>query len=528
MINILTLGDDVKFAVMDLLRDIGMGLVNMIFSAIDTLYDIANNINCLNLIQMLQDIENSPFTKIFNAFFILAFIVLFLFAIWKITFRIIDADVDEQPLFELVKEIIKCGVLIFSVVLIFNTTIDIGSKLSSAIYNNFTTADSSLGDKMQSAYMTVNEKCYKQKDGENTDKNNVDSLKDYLNTYTDLSSIKTMKDFESQIRSNHITTSNIIDSGAFNSRCEIFKTNKGKDGEDYNFNYNFLFGIVIGTVFLISIGFAVLMLGKRQIELAFLMVISPLVFATSIGRKEQRSALYQQLTSLVLQAGAIMLLIGITSILFNTIQNNSEINSLDYFPKIVMQSVLYLACAMMLMAGSTTLNRFIGENVSANSGREMLSALGGIHSFVGGVASKAIGGIALSGRATQGAYGLGKMGLNFIGHRNNQKSLSNSSKLGDKMKAKAGSGINNMMKGSQLKESSNPFARAYGGLVSGYGQHQYNSASKKWDILKDDINDDYKSKLEGQNEKFVKGKENIKKGFGNIGKQMYYRSRRYR
>ena len=72
------------------------------------------------------------------------------------------------------------------------------------------------------------------------------------------------------------------------------------------------------------------MLGRRQLELAFLMTISPLVIATSVGRKEQRSALYQQLASLVLQAGAMMLLIGLTSIMFNAIQNSVEINSLDY------------------------------------------------------------------------------------------------------------------------------------------------------------------------------------------------------
>ena len=46
-------------------------------------------------------------------------------------------------------------------------------------------------------------------------------------------------------------------------------------------------GIVIGIIFLFSVGFAVLMLGRRQLELAFLMTISPLVIATSVDRKEQ-------------------------------------------------------------------------------------------------------------------------------------------------------------------------------------------------------------------------------------------------
>ena len=73
-----------------------------------------------------------------------------------------------------------------------------------------------------------------------------------------------------------------------------------------------------------------------------------------------------------------MLLIGLTAIMFNAIQNSVDINKLSYFTKIVAQSVLYLGCAMMLMTGCTSLNRFIGENVSANSGRDMMMAFRGL------------------------------------------------------------------------------------------------------------------------------------------------------
>ena len=99
MFNILSIGDDIKFSVLDLLRDIGMGIIDTIFSTIDTLYSVGNIINGLNLISMLQEVDDSPFTKLFNAFFILSFIILFLFSVWKITFRIIDADSNEQPIF---------------------------------------------------------------------------------------------------------------------------------------------------------------------------------------------------------------------------------------------------------------------------------------------------------------------------------------------------------------------------------------------------------------------------------------------
>ena len=107
MIYLLNLSSDIKYGVLDILRGIAMSIIDIIFSTIDTLYNVAQKINSLNFIQMLENIENSPFTKIFNAFFMLSFTVLLLFSIWKISFRILDADSNEQPLFELVKEVIK-------------------------------------------------------------------------------------------------------------------------------------------------------------------------------------------------------------------------------------------------------------------------------------------------------------------------------------------------------------------------------------------------------------------------------------
>ena len=155
--------------------------------------------------------------------------------------------------------------------------------------------------------------------------------------------------FNNLIRNGTLTADTITDSGSFNQTCPN--------------NIKLGFGTMAKITFLVSTGysvllseqsfyslspFSVIMLGRRQLEIAFLMLISPIIFATSIGRKEQRSALYQQLTSLVLQAGAVLLLIGLTSIMFNAIQNSTDINNLPYVSKTVAQSVLYLGCAMML------------------------------------------------------------------------------------------------------------------------------------------------------------------------------------
>lgn len=521
MLNTLSIASDIKYSVLDILRGLGMGIINIVFKTIDVLYDVAHSINSLNFIEMLKNVDNSPFTKIFNAFFILAFALLFLFAVWKLTFRILDADSNEQPLFELVKEIVKCGFLIFSVYLIFSTTINLGINLSNAIYNNFNISNSTIGDKMKTSYLSINEACYKVSGGDKVDAKNVKDLKDKLDGYSNTSSANTMADFEKLIRNDTITASNVSDSGAFSFRCNIYKPGIWNDSEDYAFNYNFLFGIIIGAIFLFAVGFSVLMLGKRQLELAFLMVISPLVIATSVGRKEQRSALYQQLASLVLQAGAIMLLIGLTSIMFNAIQNSADINKLNYFTKVVAQSVLYLGCAMMLMTGCTSLNRFIGENVSANSGRDMMMAMRGLGGGLATATGLGIGAVGATAGVAKGGFKIGKgIGQLAKGGVQTTKGMYHgiasvnpkmNSSVSKKMNDKVGKGLAQMMKGSDLQQSGNPIARAYGRVLESRGEGNVKDAVSKWDFSNDRYNVDY---VRGGVSLARDGINNIKSGFG--------------
>ena len=498
---ILSISSDIKYGVLDVLRGIGMGIVNIIFKTIDVLYKSAYKINSLNFIDMLKNINNSPFTKIFNAFFLLSFFLLFLFSVWKVTFKILDADSNEQPMFELVKEIIKCGFLIFSVYLIFNTTINLGISLSNAIYNNFNKNSRTIGDTMKSSYLSINEACYVDNDNDSVDSKNVDGLKDVLEDYCDVDDAETMEDFEDMIRDGDISATDVSDSGAFAYRCQIYKPGIWNDEEDYAFTYNFLFGIIIGGIFLFSIGFSVLMIGRRQLELAFLMVIAPLVIATSIGRKEQRRALYQQLASLVLQAGALMLLIGLTSIMFDVIQNSNDINKLGYFTKLVTQTVLYLGCAMMLMTGCTSLNRFIGENVSANSGRDMMIAMRGLGHGI----SSALGvgaGIASFGMdSTKGMYrtgrGLGQLAKGGFqtgqGIKNGMSSANYESnrKMSDKMNQKANKNMENIKKGNEYQKSNNPFIKTYGKFLQSHGEQRIRNLAKQWNFEDDSYNPEY-------------------------------------
>lgn len=519
----LSIANDIKFGVLDIIRNIGIAIINTIFNTIDVLYDVAQKINSLNFIDMLEGIPNSPFTKIFNAFFVLAFSVLFLFAVWKITFKILDSDSQETSLFELIKEVFKSGVLIFCVYLIFNTGINLGINFSNAIYNNFNSGNSTIGETMKTAYLETNDKCYLRSGGESVDKGNVADVKDILKGEVSqdvLNKITTMKDVETLVRNGEITTSNLTNSDGFNYRCDIYKPGIWNDGEDYVFSYNFLFGIIIGAIFLFAIGFAVLMLGKRQLEIAFLMVIAPLVFATSIGRKEQRQALYQQFASLVLQAGALMLLIGLTSIMFPAIQNSPDINGLSFFTKLVAQSILYLGCAMMLLTGSTALNRFIGENVSANSGRDMMMAMRGLAGgmFTAGAIAK--GGAGLVGKTAVGGYKTGKgLGQLAKGGGKIAKGMYHgvasvhpkaNSRLNKSMNDKLGKGLSDVFKGSMYQQSSNGIARAYGRYLESRGEGQVNDLAQKWDFQSGKYNPEY---IRSGVDLAKQGISNIKSGY---------------
>ncbi len=512
MLYTLSIGNDIKFSVLDLLRNIGMGLVNIIYSTIDVLYEVAYKINSLDMIEMLKNVQNSPFTKIFNSFVILGFALLFLFAVWKVTFRIFDADEQEQPLSNLVKEICKCGFLIFLVSLIFSQSMNISINLSEAIYNNFTNG-TTVGNTMKTAYLTINEDCYYNsgnesyhKDMDKVDRENVKKLKDQLNGYANIpESVTTVEHFNNLIRNGTLTADTITDSGSFNQTCQIYKAGIWNDGEDYFFSFNWVFGIIVGAVFLFAIAFSVIMLGRRQLEIAFLMLISPIIFATSIGRKEQRSALYQQLTSLVLQAGAVLLLIGLTSIMFNAIQNSTDINNLPYVSKTVAQSVLYLGCAMMLLTGSTVLNRFIGENVSANSGRDALMSVAGALGSVGAIGMAGAGAIKGTG---QTAMGLGKManagilGASGIsGGRLHDRTVKSMARKMEKAQ-------NKVAKGQERQANANGSfpSKVWGMMQERSGNKKMDSLNSRWDFDNEKVRSGY----------FKEGFNQTKTGLSNI------------
>lgn len=171
------------------------------------------------------------------------------------------------------------------------------------------------------------------------------------------------------------------------------------DEKDYKYSINWIMAIIVGGFFLYSLFFCGMMLARRQIEFLFLFVISPIVFATSIGNKERRNAVVQQLVSLMLQGAVIMLIISLTAIVMGQINETTFFS--NAFKDIVIKSIMYIGCGSFLLTGSQVVNRFIGGNVSANSGREQLMAMMGFGQAMGGIATT--GGLAAAGAGLMGA-----------------------------------------------------------------------------------------------------------------------------
>ena len=328
---------------LDLLRTLGWGIINFIYSLVDSLYDILKEINALDIVNSVAD--ESMFKNIYTGIMAIAVTVLGLFAIWSFVKKVMDPD-DGLSMEQIVKEIIKCGILVLMSTFLFVQCSNLSIRLSGYTATVFTSNNMSIGDNMLTQYIT----------------------------YTD--SYKVSDEFKNENISAYIKNDNFTNKKMYNDK---FVTNARwilPDEEEYKYSINWIMAIIVGGFFLYALFFSGMMLARRQIEFLFLFVVSPIILATSIGNKERRSALYQQLVSLILQGAVVMLIIGLTAILMKSIQattffNNSPVKDM------VIKSILYIGCGSFLLTGSQVVNRFIGGNVSANSGREQLMAMAG-------------------------------------------------------------------------------------------------------------------------------------------------------
>lgn len=350
---------------LDLLRTLGWKLIYFIYNLIDNLFDILRGLNSFDIINSVSGNEN--FSNFQKSIVAIAVTLLGLFAITRFVKKIIDPD-ENQTSEVIVKEIVKCGMLIIFSTFLFVQASIFSVKLAGFTSNIFDNKKISLSDSMLSMYI------------------------DYSDGYKDTD------DFKDENIEKDIKNGNFNGKKMYNDKYVTSKRWVLPDEKDYKYHINWIMATVVGGFFLYSLFFCGMMLARKQIEFLFLFIISPIVFATSVGNKDRRSAVTQSLVSLVLQGAAIMLIISLTAIIMR------EINDTVFFDNnvkdLIIKSIMYLGCGTFLLTGSQVVNKFIGGNVSANQGREQMMAMMGFGNTMGSVAMA--GGLATAGAGLAG------------------------------------------------------------------------------------------------------------------------------
>lgn len=415
---------------LDLLRRLGWAIIDFIYNLIDTLFNIIKELNLYDIVDSVSN--NSIFSNFHSGIIAIAITLLALFIVWKFVMKILEPD-DGLSTHQIVMEIVKCGVLVIMSVFLFSQANSFSMKLSGYTSSIFTSNGTTLSDSMLGMYVTHSDG-YKNSD-EFKNENIVDNLKN----------------------------DNFTKKRMFNDKYVTSKKWILPDEKDYKYSINWLMAIIVGGFFLYALFFSGMMLARRQIEFLFLFVISPIVFATSIGNKQRRSAVIEQLVSLILQGAIVMMIIGITVIVMQSI-NSTTFFANSGFKDMALKSLMFIGCGTFLLTGSQVINRFIGANVSANSGREQLMSL----MSYGNAMSTAthIGGSALTGASAfglgVGASAVGKLGGNKIVNKvgnaiskfgNNFKDKSSSAS--NPIASKVGSGIGNTIEkfGGKVKNA---------------------------------------------------------------------------
>src|SRR5574344_639642 len=393
---------------LDLLRTLAWLLVHFIYSLIDSLFDILKGLNAYDIISSVSGENN--FVTFQHGVIAIALTLLGLFAITRFVKKIVDPDegITSEGIF---KEIAKCGVLIIMSTFLFVQASDFSIKLAGYTSNIFSSDNMTLSNEMLTMFI-------EHSDG-----------------------YKASDEFKNEDIAKYVKDKTFNGKKMYNDKYTTSAKWILPDEKDYKYNIHWLMAIIVGGFFLYSLFFCGMMLARRQIEFLFLFVISPIIFATSVGNKERRSAVVQQLVSLMLQGAVIMLIISLTAIVMGQINSTTFFD--NTFKDIVIKSIMYIGCGSFLLTGSQVVNKFIGGNVSANSGREQLMAMMGFGQAMGAV-------------ATTGALGLGGAGL--IGDGAVAKAGKAISSFGSKIGgdySSGGIGSNLKMVGDYMQASSN-------------------------------------------------------------------------
>lgn len=366
----------------DFLRQIGWGIVNFIYKLIDTVFDILKEINVYDITRSVS--ENSIFKNIHTGIMAMAITLLALFIAWRFVMKVLDPE-NEMSTQQIALEIVKCSMLVLMSVFLFTQANDFSVKLSGWTGSIFENNNTKISTEMLNMYV-----------------NHADGYKE-------------SDEFKNENIKESLKNKKFTDKEMYNDQYVTSKRFIRPDKKEYKYDINWIMAILVGGFFLYALFFAGMMLARRQIEFLFLFVISPIVFATSIGNKQRRGAVIEQLVSLVLQGAVVMLIITLTVIMMNAI-NDTTFFTDNNFKDMALKSVLFVGCATFLITGSQVINRFIGANVSANSGREQLMSLMSFGHVAGGVSRVAGGLTAGAGAIGLGvaASGVGKLGGNAL------------------------------------------------------------------------------------------------------------------
>lgn len=373
--------------VFDLLRSLGWYIVSFIYDLIDTLLAIIKKLNAFDIINSLSD--NEVFRKFYTGTMAIAVTLFALFIIWKLVNKVLEPD-EDITFKNIFMETIKCGFLIMLSTFLFVQVSNFSITLSNYTGNIFeTNTNTSMSDSMLSMFVSYN-----------TDYKNSDKF-DESTSINDL--VKTGAFDENELYlSKYVTKAKLIFA----------------DEKDYKYEVNWIMAILCGGFFLYSLFFAGIMLGRRQIEFLFLFAIAPIVFATSVGNKQRRGAVIEQLVSLALQSAVVMLIVSLTVLVMQQINDTTFFN--NAFQNITTKALLYLGCATFILTGSQVINRFIGANVSAASGREQMMSLMGYGKMAGtvgtiGGATALGGGLLATGGAMKAGKGVASSALSNVG-----------------------------------------------------------------------------------------------------------------
>lgn len=387
---------------LDFLRTLGWGVIDFIYGLIDTLFEILKELNAYNIIDSVAG--NSMFSNFHKGIIVVALTLLGLFVIFKFVMKIVEPE-EGLSIQQLVTEIVKSTLFVLLSVFLFAEVSTFSIKLSGFTANIFNNSDTTISDSMLSMFV------------------------DYTDQY------KVSDEFKKEDYKKAIEDKSFTNAKKYNDK---FVTNERwilKDEKDYKYKINWILSVIVGGFFLYALFFSGMMLARRQIEFVFLFVISPIVFATSIGNKQRRSAVIEQLVSLMLQGAVVMLIINLTAIVAGAVNSTTFFD--NSFKDVVIKSLMYIGCGTFLLTGSQVVNRFIGSNVSANSGREHLMSLMGfgqtLNSITNTAAVVGVGGTMMGIGVASGA--IGKLGGNKVV----SKAGNAISNFGNKIATKGGS-----------------------------------------------------------------------------------------